>query len=328
MAPCPAGRWVLALLVLTTGSVARAAEPEATTDRPSEAEARPLNRIDATHLLAARVNPLALALFSRISFQRRLYRAESAALRDNYVSLGLTPTITPALGRIGVRLELQPLSVLRLAASYEAVGYVGTFDFFQSFPGVFAEHDDETLDRLSAAEQGEDRANYATAGTRLELGALLQGKVGPLAARSDLRLVRSSMDLRAGDRTFYDPEFDILAPNDGWILSNDLDVLWVTHFGLSVGARWTVTDAVYEDRHYAPGEDTSVDPNGPTHRLGPIAAYTLWDDGGKNAFDRPTLILVVNWWLDHRYRTGAQQSAALPYAVLGFRVSGDLVPLD
>ena len=132
-------------------------------------------------------------------------------------------------------------------------------------------------------------------------------------------------DLRDGDRTFYDIVFDVLVPDRGWFVVNDLDLLWVSDFGLTLGARWTLTHAFYEDRHFEPGEARSQNPNTPHHRLGPFLAYTFWDDQGASKLDRPTALLIVNWWLEHRYRTGEDVSAALPYIALGFAISGDLL---
>ena len=41
-------------------------------------------------------------------------------------------------------------------------------------------------------------------------------------------------------------------------------------------------------------------------------------------FNNPTAILIVNWWLEHPYRTGQEVSQAVPYIVLGFAFNGDI----
>ena len=58
-----------------------------------------------------------------------------------------------------------------------------------------------------------------------------------------------------------------------------------------------------------------------------MLAYTFFDDPDAT-FNRPTALLIANWWLAHRYRTGEENSAALPYIVLGFRFEGELYRAD
>ena len=62
----------------------------------------------------------------------------------------------------------------------------------------------------------------------------------------------------------------------------------------------------------------------------PVHRYV--DVGGVRVFyreagpsDAPTLLLVANWYLSHRYRTGADTSPALPFLLAAFAFSGDLV---
>jgi hypothetical protein len=101
-------------------------------------------------------------------------------------------------------------------------------------------------------------------------------------------------------------------------------VLYVSDFGLVAGLRHTKTDAWYQRSDVSDdGEPLPAADNGPMHRLGPFLAYTLFSDPGA-AFDRPTALIIVNWWLTHRYRTGEDVSQAIPYVVAGFTFYGDL----
>jgi len=118
-----------------------------------------------------------------------------------------------------------------------------------------------------------------------------------------------------------------LVPNKGWIVNNDTDLLWVTDFGLAAGARYTVTAAFYDARHYAPGEaDQGLNPT--MHRLGPLVAYTFYHDPAGTKINDPTVLLLVNWWLSHRYRTGRENPTALPYIAVGFLFRGDLLAVE
>jgi hypothetical protein len=56
-----------------------------------------------------------------------------------------------------------------------------------------------------------------------------------------------------------------------------------------------------------------------------MVAYSFWKGRG-GAFDDPTVLAVLGWWLDHRFRTGADVSQAMPYFVLGFSFTGDVTP--
>ena len=70
--------------------------------------------------------------------------------------------------------------------------------------------------------------------------------------------------------------------------------------------------------------EDEVDPNPMTHRVGPFLAYRFYSEPrGSTMFNEPTIILIVNWWLSHRYRTGEDVSQAVPYIVLGFLFNGE-----
>jgi hypothetical protein len=60
----------------------------------------------------------------------------------------------------------------------------------------------------------------------------------------------------------------------------------------------------------------------PNHRLGALMAYSFYDDPDPVAFDRPTVVTIVSWYVQHRYRAGAQSSQAIPYVVLAFAFTG------
>ncbi|WP_375768020.1 hypothetical protein NR798_41095 [Archangium gephyra] len=306
---------VLTALVLLT---APAASAQGVPQEPP-----PQHRLVYRNLLVARLNPLGLLDEARLSYRYRLYRSESPALRDNFVSIGLAPGVSPAFGRLGVVAEVQPLSILQLWGMYEFVANFGTFRQLQSFPSARSDFSDTELYARDELPAGDARRPYANTGTQLTLGATLQFKVGPVVARSLFRLVRPDMSLREGDRVFYDIYYDVLAPNRGWYFVNDADLLYQTGRGLTVGLRWASSHAFYGPEHFAPGEPQEN--LNTTHRLGPVVAYTFAEREGAR-FNSPTVLLMVNWWLTHRYRTGADSSAFFPYLALGFSFSGDLLP--
>ena len=65
--------------------------------------APPKLRLAVDNVLVGRVNPLALADLVRAGLVARLYRAERAALRDNFIFFGVSPRWTASSLRLGPR---------------------------------------------------------------------------------------------------------------------------------------------------------------------------------------------------------------------------------
>lgn len=286
----------------------------------------PKHRLVYRDLTLVRVNPLGLITDARLSYRHRLFASESVALRDNFVSIGVAPSLSAAFARVGPVIEVQPASFLQLWALYEVIGYFGAFNLLQSFPTVDStkvDYSDSALKRYAKGD-GPIAKNYAAAGTQLVLGANLQLKLGPVVVRDQLRMGRPDMKLRPGDRAFYEIFYDLLVADEGLWGSNDTDLLFQGLDGrLTLGARWTTSRAFYSAGDFAPGDDTTRG-FGATHRLGPVAAWTFRKPDGASF--EPTLLLVANWWLKAPYRTGQDVSAAVPYLIFALNITGDLLP--
>jgi hypothetical protein len=270
----------------------------------------PEQRVVHRSLAALRVNPLGLVYDGRLGYRHRLYASESRALRDNFIGGGVTAVISPAYGKVGGYVEVAPASVLTLWGSLQLVGYFGSFDLLQSFPDATQDYSDDALERLGDT-------SYGATGLEMNVGADFQLRLGPALVRSRARLLTADLALRSGDAVFYDQILDVAFPDGGWAFTNDLDVAWMGHGNrLVVGVRYTATVPFHGDR----ADDTS------TQRVGPLVAYTfrLRDGARLNA---PTVFVLAQWWIDHRYRTGQQQSQALPLLGIGFSFYGDLLEM-
>ena len=311
-----------ALAALVTLSAAPDAGAQAYRDGPP-----PQHRIVYNDLTLFRWNPLGLITDARFVYRYRLYKSESAALRDNFIGVGLAPSLSGGFARGGPTIQFQPTSFLQLWALYEGIYYFGAFNFLQSYPTADAtkvNYSDTELARRGDLEKGDPLRNYATTGTQLIAGANLQFKVGPIAARNLFRFGRPDMKLRQGDRVFYDIFYDLLTGDGGLWYSNDTDLLFQgLDNRLTVGFRWTTGRAFYKDEHFAAGDDQTRAP-GAIHRIGPIAAWTFKKPDG--AALEPTLLLVANWWLKSPYRTGQDVSQAVPYIIVALNITGDLLP--
>jgi hypothetical protein len=280
----------------------------------------PLHRIVHKNTFALRYNPLGLLYDGRFSYRLRLYQSDSKALRDNFIGIGLAPTASPAFVRAGPYLEFNPLSMLGFWATLQFVQYFGTFDLMQGFPGAQSDFSDRAIKANTANR-------LPTNGWELTLGATFQAKVAFMVIKSAARLVNGNMKLRDGDRIYYDQFYDVGAPNNGWFFTNDLDVLYQGFENkLVAGARYTFTTPFYDPtRHYDP---TAMDQTADNamHRVGPFLGYTFkFEDGAK--FNTPTVFLLVQWWVKHRFRTGVDTSAALPLMGVGFQMTGDFLPI-
>ncbi|HEU4535458.1 MAG TPA: hypothetical protein VFS00_15120 [Polyangiaceae bacterium] len=280
--------------------------------------APPRHRLLYRNTVLARLNPTGLFNETRLGYRRRLYESENPIFRDNFAGVGLSTILSPAVAAVVPSLELQPLSILQITASYYDNYYFGNFDFLQSFPSPAADHSDS--DRKDRGDQG---LNYASTLGQFTIQPLLQLKFGPIAARSATRFTYNLAHLRNGDRTAYDPIYDILVPRRGWVLGNDSDLLAITPWGLAAGVRYSVVHGLYDAEDYAPGEPQNA-ANQTIQRVGPIASYTFFDRPGAR-FNTPTILVIAQWWVDHKYRTGQDVSQAFPYFILGFSFSGDLL---
>ncbi|WNG33373.1 hypothetical protein F0U61_06875 [Archangium violaceum] len=310
--------WGLLVVLASPGALAQGSQvPGAAVPRQEDAPTREIPRLHTFYRvgIAARANPT--GLFTNLTFQvrYRLYESESPMLKDNFVSLGPVAFVSPALVRGGLGVELQPFPMLQLSASYEGVGWFGNLNYLQSFPSPNSDASDRRLAELG----GVGGTNYVSSGSLLTLAAMLQFKVGPIAVRNNPRFFSFDLRLRDGDRVFYEPVLDAVVPNGGWVASNDADVLYLAG-RLTVGLRYTATGSFFRPQDYPAGEtDTGLNPT--IHRVGPFVSYTFHDEPDR-LFNAPTVVLLSQWFLSHRYRTGAEVSQAMPWVALAFQFKG------
>lgn len=224
-------------------------------------------------------------------------------------------------------LEFQPTSFLQLWGIYEFIGYFGAFNFLQSFPtadGSRVNYSDTELARRGDLASGDPAKNYSATGTQLLYGANLQFKFGNIVVRDQIRFGRATMNLRPGDRTYYDIFYDLLVGNRGDWMANDADLLYQAFDSrLTVGLRYSMGKAFYLPEHFGPTDDRNKAPES-IHRAGPLMAWTFKKPDGASI--EPTVLLVLNWWLKSPYRTGQDVSQGVPYIVAALNITGDLLP--
>jgi hypothetical protein len=280
----------------------------------ANAQVEPRHRIIYRSLTAAQWNPLGLQSELDLGYRYLMFRSDSRVFQENYLAVLSVAKLNPAYARVGGAVELQPMAILTLRGEILWRGYFGSFNMLQSFSSADADYRDSTL-----KERGEAGLNYRGSGYEVKAEATLRFKLGPIAVINQLMGIYSRLNLEGSDRLFYDAYLDVLVPNKRWTLANHAHLLYVTKFGLLLGARYSLVHAFYPESWLAPGAEN---PNSPTHRLGPIALYTF--KYRRNGFENPTVIVILNWWLQHRYRAGQDISQGVPYGVVAFRFQGDL----
>lgn len=293
-----------------------AAEPSPPPSTPVQPPPIPLNRLYLASLTLVRYNPLGLETQNRLVFQRRLQESESLLRRDTFASVAASLKLNPAYVKVGPMVELQPFTVINVRAGYEFLRYFGSLGFLRSYADPTADYSDDTRKLTKAAA-------YSTSGHHLYVEPTLMAKVGSFAVRSKLAVEYWSLALQGRDRLFYDATLDTLVPTDGWVVTNDTDVLYLAGrltFGARLSGVWPISDKDDSGGGGAPAGGAPAGGAGNSHlRLGPVVAFAF-TTREYSSFNKPTLLAMASWYLDHRSREGA-----LPYLLLGFSFSSDFL---
>jgi hypothetical protein len=269
--------------------------------------------------IGGRMNPLGLEDQLHLGPKIELYSSQKRVLRDNFLYFALAPKLSPSRARLGVEVELQPLSIFDLRVVGELVTYFGSFGQLQSFRSPLDNFSDTALNRGDQAGRA-----YRTTGAHVMIQPTLQFKLGPIAVVDRLSVEYYAINLRAGDRVFYEGGFDTLISRDGWAIQNDLDVAYVTRFRLVAGVRYTVMQPLYSRGDYRDDENAAINPNR-MQRIGPALAYTVFEKPRARVRNL-TIGLLLGWYLEQRWRTGADVSAGVPWGTLALWFYSDLVP--
>lgn len=189
---------MLALTVLCAGVPASAEEPSA----PSHATFRR----ELRNTVGAGVNPLGLQEGIDLSWRRPLFSSASPLLKDAHLSFGVAPRLTPAYARVGVWVELAPLSILELRGGFEPTAYFGSFKSLLYFGGYRERFDEEAR----RARSGEAVAGLAG---RVFLAPTLKLRAGRFVTRS--RAEFEWWRAREKGAFFYEPARDTLLKASG-----------------------------------------------------------------------------------------------------------------
>ena len=220
----------------------------------------------------------------------------------------VTPLLlAPSLFRPGIGVELQPVSVLRLYLGYEPTIYFGAVGSLHSFASPDADYGSSAFQL--GGPPAPPGALYAAVVHQLAFAATAQFARRWFAIRSTWRGQWVHAGLRDGDTVFYDPFYAVLLPRTGLMLHTETDAVYRSRFGLAAGLHYALT----------------MTPYARVQQLGATVGYTFSAHSRRGAFAAPTLVVLVAWYLEDRYRTGQLVSQAIPMIGLGFNFRGSLL---
>lgn len=293
----------------------------------------PENRLYLGDLSVIRINPIGLETQNRLMYQHRLKDTPEVLFADTFWAAGGSLKLNPAYLKVGPLIDYQPIALLNFRLGYEFVQYFGSFGYLQSKDDPHETYSDPDLDAGDELGQA-----YVTNGHHLFFEPTFQVKVKKVVVKSKFSLEKWNLALNEGDTVFYDATLDTLVPNggNGWIWANDTDLLFLAKPKLVAGIRYsviapryaeglTVDDddiaaarPAYHEDGPLPTLDELEDLNG-HKRVGPMVAYSF-HTRNYTRFNRPTLLAVTGWYVDHRYRQGGS-----PYILVGFGFTSDLM---
>lgn len=254
-----------------------------------------------------RGNPIGLQSQNQFMFQKRLMDSESPLFNSTFIEVGALNRISPAFITGGVGVNIKPIALLQLNLGVEAIQYFGGFDQILSFDTPDQDYSDATQEARS--EAGE---NYATNGVRAFGKLRFQVKVKKIALINEVGMEHWNLNLTDGGKYFYEFTTDVLAPANGWMLTNDINLLYFVKFG-AIGLRHSLVKPFYEDPTEGLGN--------PHQRGGLVAIIPLKDKEG--GISKPQLLAIANVYINHRYRDFSTADTPLPYVLLGFRFNWD-----
>ena len=299
-------------------------------------------RLMLSDLTILRLNPTGLETRARVGLQKKLFPSDKKITENNFFFVGAYPKLNPASAHFGLGGELQPASIFNLRVMADFQKYFGSFGYLQSFTSANANYSDATLADNKDMPTPQTEPQAATI-KHFSVQPMIQLKFGKIALRSLFQFDWWDFDVRSGQPLAYEPTFDTLLPDKGWTVSTDTDLLYVMPLDeakgrqLAAGLRHTWVKPMYGSEHFADAADEATyDGKNAHHRVGFFGAYTM-KDLGPRTFNKPTIILIVSFYVKHKYRAGEPgtldpghtaddyRTRAFPYLIAGFAFESDFL---
>jgi len=271
-------------------------------------------------LSALRLNPKGAIARVRSGYRIQLWDRPGLLYEESFGSAKVAADLTPAYVRFGGEVELQPIAALRLWARYDYLRSFGNFSYTQSYSSPNADYSDSASSEV---------VPYGTEGEQLTVGGYLQGKLRHFAARTQLEGTFARLDLASHDgvrdTVFYDGWVDTVVPNGGWSIMSETDLVWLVDSSLMLSLRYSFAHVFYRDSDFSDPAEQREHDNTPWHRLGPVIHYTLFDVLPVKRKYAPSVALLAQWWLKHRFRAGQDSHQAIPFMLLVLFQQGEFL---
>ncbi len=260
-----------------------------------KAHAEKLHHLDYKNTVVLKGNPSTLLTIPSIDYRLHFSKAK--------VGLSVRPLVSITQFRPGVDLVIAPVPYVTLLAGYERAYY---FKSLFSFRTPSADWSDSSRSRSTG---------LSTTGDFLNASLHIEIPIDKFVFRNRFKLTYATFDIEGTDEVVYDELLDIPLPIEGFSYTNETDVLYVSSPKWVFGLRYTTSKAFV---------DLPEDPNGATHRVGPLVSHIFYanQDG---LVDSISGFILLNWYINHRFRTGKEVSPLLPYSAIGFSITGTLL---
>jgi hypothetical protein len=266
--------------------------------------------------ILASYNLLGLRLAGDVGYRFRLFNSENRAFKENYLFLGATASLTPAWMEFGGLVTIQPAAFFALKGMYRyrfqlpAFFSGGVFtnlnDAIQVFnsPDPVKGHQDgeqRIRDRIQDAANGNDGRRVLPGSHIISVDATLRFQIKGFTALAFARYEKWISQYEGDSRygAFYEGGIDI-------VINNDDDILIVNgllgyEFDLFRTHKLLVMALTNYTKAFQSGEAS--------FRLGPAFRWTFAKEWG--VFKQPNLLLVLNWYLEHRWRAASLDGVPL-----------------
>jgi hypothetical protein len=274
---------------------------------------------------ALRYNPLGLQDELYFGYKKKLFKAPKNKLLfgKSYIWTGALIRVNPQFAHFGGFIRTLPIAILELQAS--AVGVLG----FSDSKSVQDKSYFTAATRQASAEAGSITDN----GWIATLKARLQYKKDAIAIRSAHLFRHLSIDGESTSGMFYDQNLDLVLPFNSWAYQTDTDLLYADDNKQWVlGLRHTYARSLSDVAQ--PSTSLAAQPNEAQlheiHRAGPLFAWKFKQKASaksKKSKDplKHALLILSQWHIKHRLRTGNPTPGAIPYFAVAYVVSGTVL---
>ncbi len=254
-----------------------------------------LHQLDYKNTIVLKGNPSTLMTIPSLNYSLHFSKMKAG--------ISFRPLVSITQFRPGIDVDFAPFRYVKIVAGYERAFY---FKSLFSYGSPNSDWSDSSRSRSTGLST---TGNFLNATLQIEL------PIDKFVFRNRFKLTYATFDMEGTAQVVYDELLDIPLPIEGLSYTNETDALYISSPKWVFGLRYTTSKAFV---------DLNDDPNGSTHRIGPLVSHVFYTDNG-GFVDSISGFILLNWYIKHRYRTGLGVSQLLPYSAIGFSITGTLL---